>query len=135
MGLPNILQLFSTLNKGWAMGIGKTFGHKLPLKRDISPQESISITANAIDISLGFSYVLVEDEIWVSTGIGVSFWNMSWKNVDSYITSELNKVLPTGFIGIGARPLPSLAPGILVSLGIIGTYLPLSYSLTSEIRP
>jgi len=127
------LQLFSTLNKGWAMGIGKIFGNKLPLKRDISPQESISITGNAIDISLGHSYVLVEDEIWVSTGIGVAYWNISWKNVEYNITSELSKVSPLGFIGIGGRPLPSLVPGLIVSLSISGTYLPQSYSLTNDI--
>ena len=103
------------------------------MKRDISPQESISITGNAIDISLGHSYVLVEDEIWVSTGIGVAYWNISWKNVEYNITSELSKVSPHGFIGIGGRPLPSLVPGLIVSLSISGTYLPQSYSLTNGI--
>jgi hypothetical protein len=126
------MQLLSTFGSGWGMGIGKISGKKIPLKRDITPEESISTTINGYDFALGYSYKIT-DELWLSAGGAIVYMNVSWQNVANNTSSKINKVVPIGNCGIGTRPLPSLMAGLYIAMNVSTIYAPQSYSSTNGI--
>ena len=126
------MQLLSTFGSGWGMGIGKISGKKIPLKRDITPEESISTTINGYDFALGYSYKIT-DELWLSAGGGIVYMNVSWQNVANNTSSKINKVVPIGNCGIGTRPFPSLMAGLYIAMNVSTIYSPQSYSSTNGI--
>jgi hypothetical protein len=126
------MQLLSTFGSDWGMGIGKISGKKIPLKRDINPEESISTTVNGIDFALSYTY-RITDEVWLSAAGGIVYMNVSWQNVANNTSSKINKVVPVGGCGIGTRPFPSLMAGFTIAMNVSTMYSPQSYSSTNGI--
>ena len=102
------------------------------LKRDISPQEFLTITTSDVSISLGYTYSL-SDEVFLSPIGGLSYIKTSWQNIDKNTSEDVIKITPQGGVGISIRPLPGIVPPLIINLDLYTLYKPSSYNETDGI--